>query len=90
MTLGEIYGTALRLQNLSNSEWDAFNAFFDEHDVCNNKIKETNPLLFKALLRMKQNQAIIETMDALNCFTNGNLEEKAAEKSRELAFAGGF
>lgn len=90
MTLGEIYGTALKLQNLSNAEWDAFNSFFDEHDVCNNKIRENNPLLFNALLRMKQNQASIETLDALNCFANGNLEEKAAENSRELAFAGGF
>lgn len=27
MTIGEIYGTALKVQNLSNEEWDAFNSF---------------------------------------------------------------
>ena len=39
MTNGEIYASALKVQNLTNEEWDAFNAFFDEHDLINDDMK---------------------------------------------------
>lgn len=90
MTIGEIYGTALKVQNLSNEEWDAFNAFFDERDVINNDMQKENPVLFSALCRMKENQAKIETIDALFCSCNGKFEERAVETSRELAIASSF
>lgn len=90
MTIGEIYGTALKVQNLSNEEWDAFNKFFDERDVTNNDMKKENPALFNALCRMKENQAKIETIDALFCSCNGKFEDMTVSTSRELAIASNF
>lgn len=91
MTNGEIYASALKVQNLTNEEWDAFNAFFDEHDLINDDMKKDKPVLFRALLRMKENQAKIETLDALNAFCNGKYDEMVEEKSRVMTgFACGF
>jgi hypothetical protein len=85
MTIGRIYGTALKVQNLTNEEWDAFNRFFDERDQIGNTFRTSNPVLYSALLRLKENQAKIETLDALNMFCSGKFDTDTYDTPREMA-----